>query len=215
MRCAITLLLLPWGLLEQPVVAATTSLPNYDRVRILAEARPIQDFDLTDQDGQSFRLNQLRGRVALVFFGFTNCPDVCPLAMQRMRQLEDSSEADLDDVAFVLISVDGERDTPDVMKAYLEPFSPRFIGLTGEPGSIKAIAKEFSAAFYKESAFDGSGNYNVTHSPQIFVLDSTGQLRAEFYNASTEAMRGVTLALLREAHEVSGSEEEQKNKLVR
>ena len=201
-------MLLLFDFFALPVDVAMAELPAFDRVRLLESARPIQDAELTDQNGRPFQLSRLQGTVSLVFFGFTNCPDVCPLAMQRLRQLEESGGHDLANVMYVMISVDGERDTPDVLKTFLEHFSPRFIGLTGEPGSVKAIAKEFSAAFFKGSVTDGISNYNVSHSPQIFVLDPAGRLRAEYSNASTEAMSGVTLALLKEAQEQSGSAEE-------
>jgi protein SCO1/2 len=139
---------------------------------------------------------QLNGRVALVFFGFTNCPDVCPLAMAKMMQLQASRGAEREDIAYIMISVDGERDTPEVMKKFLAQYSLQFIGLTGDSQSIKPIAKEFSVAFFK-----GAGtvrNYDVSHSPQVFVMDQAGRLRAEFYNASIEAMTGVTQALIEE-----------------
>lgn len=197
-----------FGFFGLPAADAIAELPAYDRVRVLETARPIQAAELIDQDGRPFRLSQLRGQVSLVFFGFTNCPDVCPMALQRLRQLEESGGTPLAEVAFVMISVDGERDTPDVLKTFLEHFSPRFIGLTGDPGNVRAIAKKFSAAFFRGSVTDGSSNYTVSHSPQIFVLDPAGRLRAEFYNASIEAMSGVTLALLKEAQEVSGPIEE-------
>ena len=200
---AFSFLLLLSGLFGLSVATAASALPSYDRVRVLEQARPIQDELLTNQDGKPFRLSELRGQVVLVFFGFTNCPDVCPLAMARLRQLDKSGGSDLADVAYVLISVDGERDTPEVLKAYLERFSPRFIGLTGEKASVKAIAKEFSVAFFKGSQLENDGDYTVAHSPQIYAVDTAGRLRAEFYNASVEAMSGVTLALLREAQEAS------------
>lgn len=200
------LFLILLGSFDQLVAATTATLPVFARVRVLEPAGPINDAELVDQDGRPFRLTQLRGRVALVFFGFTNCPDVCPLAMQRLRQLEETVGPELADVAYVMISIDGERDTPDALKTFLEHFSPRFIGLTGDPGIVKAIAMEFSAAFFKGGATEGGSNYTISHSPQIFVLDSAGRLRAEFYGASTEAMSGVTLALLREAQKLSNPE---------
>ncbi len=205
------LVLLLYGLFNQPVAAATATLPTYERVRLLEPARPIKDAELINQDGHPFRLSRLYGQVALVFFGFTNCPDVCSMAMQRLRELEKSSRPDLTEVVYVMISVDGERDTPDVMKRYLAKFSPRFIGLTGDSDSVKAMAAEFSAAFFKESATDKGSNYTVSHSPQIFVMDPQGRLRAEFFNASIEAMRGVTLALLNEVQEMSTSGEQYEN----
>jgi protein SCO1/2 len=189
----------------QPVAAATATIPAYDRVRPLQATRPIDDTELTDQDGRPFRLSQLRGQVVLVLFGFTNCPDVCPMAMLKLRQLEDAGGPQLHDVAYMFVSVDGERDTPDVLKAYLKTFSPRFIGLTGESAKVKEMAREFSAVFYKDGVSDKSSSYLVSHSPQIFVIDQSGKLRAEFYNASIEAMHGVTLALLNEAQDASVS----------
>jgi len=178
-----------------PLDTVWAALPSHDRVRILQSARAISDAELIDQNGEPFALSQLQGQVVLVFFGFTNCPDVCPIALQSLRQLPESGEPKLKDVAYVMISVDGERDTPEVLKSYLAKYSPRFIGLTGEKTKVKAIAAEFKAAFFK-----GSGeNYSVSHSPQVFVVDPAGRLRAEFYSASVEAMTDVTLALLEEA----------------
>ncbi|MBU2677796.1 MAG: SCO family protein, partial [Gammaproteobacteria bacterium] len=106
---------------------------------------------------------------------------------------------DSDQIAFVMISVDGERDTPEVMKRFLERYSPTFIGLTGERGVVKALASEFSAAFFKGNAIDKSGAYTVSHSPQVFLVDQDGRLRAEFYNAAVDAMNGTVQALLAEA----------------
>jgi protein SCO1/2 len=178
-----------------PVKNASAALPSHDRVRILQSAREISDIELVDHNGRPFALGELQGRVVLMFFGFTNCPDVCPIALQNLRQLAEAGEPKLKDIAYVMVSVDGERDSPEVLKSYLAKYSPGFIGLTGERTKVKAIATEFSAAFFR-----GSGdNYSVSHSPQIFVVDPAGRLRAEFYNASTEAMADVTLALLKEA----------------
>lgn len=119
-----------------------SDLPRYDRVRVLQLAPSISDIQLIDQDGRPFRLSQLRNKVTLIFFGFTNCPDVCPMVLQKLRQLEEYIGTDTAEIAYVMISVDGERDTPDVMKPYLERYSPRFIGLTGLPGVVKMIAEE-------------------------------------------------------------------------
>ena len=181
-----------------PFIARAGVLPEYDRVRILADAVAIPDAKLTDQNGETLQLQDLRGRVALVFFGFTHCPDVCPLAMQRMRMLEESGTVPGDAVAYVLISVDGERDSPKVLKSYLEQYSPNFIGLTAPPGQVKRISKQFSAVFYKGAVNEADGGYSVSHSPQIFVVDPDGKARAEFYNPDVEAMAAVVNALLDE-----------------
>ena len=185
--------------LGQGVVAEAATLPTYDRVLQLPEGRPIKNVELTNHEGRAFGLGDLQGRVAFVFFGFTNCPDVCPIAMQKFRQVEEAGGTELKSVAYVLISVDGERDTPDVMKAYLSQISLRFIGLTGDPSSVKPLARSFSAAFFKANPLQEGGSYLVSHSQQIFIVDAAGLLRAEFHNASIEAMQGIALALLNEA----------------
>jgi protein SCO1/2 len=178
--------------------AALADIPTYDRVRVLAAPRQIGEAELTDQDGKPFRLSELRGKAALVLFGFTNCPDVCPVAMERLRELHDSGSLTEEDVAYVMISVDGDRDTPAAMKAFLANYADEFIGLTAEPSTVKPIATQFSAAFFKGHA-GHDGGYDVAHSPQIFVLDANGRLRAELFGASLDAITGVIRALAGES----------------
>ncbi len=193
-----TVLLLTTGYLGTQIgTTAAAALPSYDRVRTLNSPRDISDTELVDQDGRPFHFSQLRGRIALVFFGFTNCSNVCPIALQRLVQLDVHGGDELADVVYVMISVDVERDRPEVMKAFLARYPSRFIGLTGEPANVKAIAAAFSAAFFKENAIKGRG-YEVSHSPQVFVVDQAGQLRAEFYHAALEAMNSVVLAIINE-----------------
>lgn len=178
---------------------AAAELPQLERIRVLEAPKPIDDAELTDQHGQPFRLGMLGGRVAFVLFGFTHCPDVCPTAMLRMRELSAAGTLAADEVAYVLISVDGERDTPAVMREFLEKYSTDFVGLTAEPGRIKPIARAFSASFFHTGSTGQGEGYNVAHSPQIFVLDPAGRLRAEVYGASVEAMTALARALLTEA----------------
>jgi protein SCO1/2 len=179
--------------------SSAAALPSLDRVRIIDPPRPIDDTELTDQRGKPLRLSELRGRIALIFFGFTHCPDVCPLAMERMRLLEESGQVEPESIAFVLISVDGERDTPAALRAFLARFSPSFIGLRAEADKIQTLAGSFSASFFAGNR-NNDGEYLISHSPQIFVLDTRGRLRAEFYNASVEAMARISRALLEEAN---------------
>jgi len=185
-------------ILLSPLVFASTSLPQFDRIMVLPEPREIADAQLTDHDGKHLRLLQMRGKVSLVFFGFTNCPDVCPAAMAKFRQLERSGLLDPDQVNYILISVDGERDSPAVMKEYLQQFSEAFIGLTGDPDDVRKIARAFRAPFFKGET-QGAGNaYTVAHSTQMFLLDQSGRLRAELHNPTVEAMAGITNAVLAE-----------------
>jgi protein SCO1 len=179
----------------QPALA---DVPSYERVRVLETPRPVTDAAMTDQDGAPFKLSELHGKVAFVLFGFTNCPDACPLSMERLRELQHSGQVTDENVAYVMISVDGERDTPAAMKAFLAKYSSNFIGLTADPNRVEPIAQQFSAMFFKGSRHPHDGGYEVAHSPQIFVLDPQGRVRAEVYGATLEAMAGTANALFRE-----------------
>jgi protein SCO1/2 len=182
-----------------PLIVAAESFPNYDRVRVLPNPVKISDFDLTSHTGETFRLSDLNGTVALVFFGFTNCPDVCPITMADFQQLYSSKLIPVDKVSFVLISVDGDRDSPQAMKTFLAKFSDDFIGLTGPSSEVKKLAKQFRSSFFKGAVDSVSGDYSIGHSPQSFVLDANGRLRAELYSPSVESMAGVLNHLLGEA----------------
>jgi protein SCO1 len=177
--------------------AAHADVPRLDRVRVVEAPRTIADAELTNEEGQTVRLQEWRGKVAFVLFGFTNCADVCPLAMERLMQLRDSGSLNAADVAYAMISVDGERDTPAAMKAFLARYPEEFIGLTAAPNRVAPIAEQFSAAFF-QGAHSAHGQYDVAHSPQVFVLDAAGKLRAELFGASLESMTAVALALLAE-----------------
>ncbi len=181
---------------SQPTNAA--ELPTYERVRVLTVPKPVELTNLIDQDGHPFDAETLRGQVTLVFFGFTHCPDVCPLALEKFSQLERRQGEELDELAYVMVSVDGDRDDPTTLKEFLSRFSENFVGLTGDTASVTAIARQFSASFFKEQS-GHDGHYDVAHSPQIFVVDPEGRLRAEFYFASVDAMVGVSRALQAEA----------------
>jgi protein SCO1/2 len=119
--------------------------------------------------------------------------------MRRLVELFETHRLDHDEIAAVLISVDGERDKPEVMKSFLASYSQDLVGLTGEPQVVKRLAAQFRAPFYKgNSAGMEAGGYTVAHSPQVYLLDAKGALRAEFYNASIEAMAGTAEALVEE-----------------
>ncbi len=172
-------------------------MPALDRVYVNPAPAAVADFTLTDQAGKPRRFSSLQGEPMLVFFGFTHCPNVCPTALGRLKLLHESRNGALKDARVVLVSVDGERDTPARLKSYLAPLSPDFIGLTGDPKATAAIAAQFAAVFFKEPA-GKDGNYNVMHSTQVFAVDKAGRLRASFADASIEDMATITALLLAE-----------------
>ena len=173
------------------------ALPALDRVYVNPAPAAVADFTLTDQSGKARSFSALKGEPVLVFFGFTHCPNVCPTALGRLKLLHESRNGTLKAARVVLISVDGERDTPARLKSYLAPLSADFIGLTGDPKVTAGIAAQFAAVFFKEPA-GKDGNYNVMHSTQVFAVDKAGRLRASFADASIEDMATITALLLAE-----------------
>ena len=177
--------------------AAGSALPRLERVYVDADPRVVEDFTLTDQDGKARAFSSLRGEPVLVFFGFTHCPSICPTTLARLRMLHEAHGGALKSARIVLVSVDGDRDTPERLKSYLAPLSADFIGLTGDPKATSKIAARFAAVFFKEPAAK-DGSYNVMHSTQVFAVDKAGRLRATFADAAIEDMATITQLLLDE-----------------
>lgn len=153
--------------------------------------RPIADFRLTDQSGKTVKLSDFRGTPLLVFFGFTHCSSVCPAALHQLRELERQHRAELGKTRIVIISVDGERDSPEAMSNWLKPLSTKFVGLTGAPARVHEIAANFSAAFFKQEP-TAPGEYQMQHTSQIFLVDGQGRLRATFFDAPLPTMAAVS-----------------------
>lgn len=171
------------------LAATPKPLPSFDRVMIVGEPRAVADFEMTDQNGVRRRLGDFAGAPALVYFGFTHCPDACPTTLQKLAMIKPG-------IRVVMVSVDGERDTPPVLKEFLARFSGEFVGLTAPPDKVRNLALSFSAPFFKDPPKDGA--YAVQHSTRVYALDKQGRLRAELYDASAEATVGIAKALLAE-----------------
>lgn len=135
-------------------------------------------FTLTDQDGKQVSDKDFDGRYRLVYFGFTYCPDVCPVDLQvigqGLRQLEKSDPAVAAKVQPIFISVDPARDTPAVLKPYVAAFHPRLIGLTGTPEQIARVAKDF-VVLYNVDGKPGDKDYLVSHSRTPYLFDPDGK----------------------------------------
>lgn len=171
--------------------AATAAAPAPERTLLAEPPRTIADFQLTDQSGKAVKLADFRGAPVLMFFGFSHCSTACPAALAQLRQLEREHRAALGKTRIVIVSVDGDRDSPEAMKTWLKPLSANFIGLTGAPARVQNIAAGFSAAFYKVAG-QKAGEYSVEHSSQIFLIDAKGRMRATFFNAPIATMAEVT-----------------------
>ena len=148
--------------------------PVYQAATVLPVPRPLPGFVLTDQDGRPFGPAQLSGRWSLIFAGFTNCGHICPMTMARLRAIVDAAAAPVD---VVFVSVDPGRDTPEAIKAYVQRFDPRFIGVTGQPEQLDILANTLGAPY---SVVQDEGQYTVDHSTAIFVVNPDGEFAAVF-----------------------------------
>ncbi len=177
-------------------LASGADVGQGDRVQTVAAPQVLDDFALTDQDGRPFKFSSLHGKDTLVFFGFTSCPNVCPAAMFKLKLLTETLQKEGASVPeVVLVSIDGDRDTPAVMKEYIGKFSDKFVGLTGDPKAVRKIAADFKAVFFKGLPSDNAGNYLVEHTSQIYLVDAKGRLRATFFDAPVEAMAQATRSI--------------------
>ncbi len=143
----------------------------------LQDPPPAPDFTLTDQYGRPFRLSDQKGRVVLLFFGYTNCPDVCPTTLSVWQQVETQLGKDAEKVRFVLITADPERDTPDRLREHLARFSPNFIGLTGTPQELAPVYEAYHAYVEKDAEGETAAGYLVNHTAATFVVDPQGRWR--------------------------------------
>ena len=158
-----------------------------------------RDFSLTDHNGQLRSLKDLRGKVVVVFFGFTQCPDVCPTSMQELAEVKAALGADGERLQGIFISVDPERDTLELLKAYMENFDPSFLALRPTPEQLPALAKDFKI-YYKKVDGTTPTSYTLDHSAGSYLYDPQGRLRVYHrYGSGTEALTEDVRLLLGEA----------------
>jgi protein SCO1/2 len=150
-----------------PALASGTWLPR---------ARPVVEFRLTDQSGQPFTRGELQGKPALVYFGFTRCPDVCPTTMEKLARVVRAAQ--LPDLRVVFVSIDPQRDPPPTLALYVHAFDPGFIGLTGEPKTLGSLAANFGVAVNRVEL--PGGDYTMDHTAAVFLLDREARIRAIF-----------------------------------
>lgn len=143
--------------------------------------------DLTDHNGQRRSLGDFKGKVVVVFFGFAHCPDACPTTLAELATVARELGPDAGRLQVLFVTVDPERDTPDVLRQYVPSFHPTFLGLRGTPDEIAATAKEFKVYVQKQP--QPGGSYTVDHSAGTFVLDTDGRLRLfGSYGAGAKAL---------------------------
>jgi protein SCO1/2 len=151
---------------------------------------------LPDSTGKERTLADFNGKVTVVFFGYTQCPDVCPTTMAELAQVKKALGPDGDKLQGVFVTIDPERDTPEVLKSYVTAFDPSFVALRGSLDQTREAAKQFKI-FYEKVPGKAPGSYTMDHSAGSFVLDTKGQPRLfERYGQDADALTGDIKALL-------------------
>jgi len=176
---------------------AASGKPAFKAIDITG-AEYAQGLDLADPDGKRRTLAEFKGKVVVVFFGFTHCPDVCPTTLVELAAVKKQLGADGERVQGVFVTVDPERDTPELLKAYVDNFDKGFVALRGTPEETRAVAKQFKV-FYIKVPGKTDTSYTVDHTAGSYVFDATGKIRLfTRYGSGAEALAHDLKILLNE-----------------
>lgn len=155
-----------------------------------------RDLGMVDGSGQTRTLSDYKGKVLVVFFGFTHCPDVCPTAMAELSQTMQLLKDQAKNIQVIMITVDPERDTASILNRYVQAFDPSFVGLTGSAEQLQKTAQSFKA-YYAKVPVAGAGDYTMNHASSFYVLDQNGEARLLISgNASAEMIASDIKQLL-------------------
>lgn len=149
--------------------------PEINAIDVGGESYP-NDFLLTDHRGKPIRLSDFRGKIVALFFGFTQCADVCPTMLAEFSQVYRDLGRDADQVQVLFVTIDPERDTQQLLAEYLPAFDSRFIGLRGSPEETRRVADAYKVTYQKSAAKEG-GFYTLDHTAYVFLFDRAGRLR--------------------------------------
>ncbi|HEB92711.1 MAG TPA: SCO family protein [Gammaproteobacteria bacterium] len=177
----ISLPLFAWSISEILDTNKKISIPLPLLSTLRPEPLPLEKFSLIDQQGQPFTLDQLKDKWSFVFFGYTSCPDVCPTTLAEMVNIADMlAEKEQDDnIQFVFVSVDPERDTVELLKDYMGYFSPAFIGLTGHQSDIDALTQQLNILTIRKPS-ESPDSYQINHPSSIMLIDPKRRWFASF-----------------------------------
>ncbi len=180
------------------ISACSEQKPAFSSVDITG-ADYARDFALTDHNGQPKSMKNFAGKVVVLFFGYTQCPDVCPTSMAELAEVKKLLGADGDKLQGLFITIDPERDTPAVLKAYMENFDPTFLALSTAPEKLTALAKDFKV-YYKKVDGKTPSSYTMDHSAGSYVYDTKGTVRLYTrYGSGAKALAGDIALLLKQA----------------
>jgi protein SCO1/2 len=178
------------------LAACAPEKPSFKSID-LTGADYAQGFSLPDHNGQTRTLKDFGGKIVVVFFGFTQCPEVCPTSMADLAQVKQLLGPDGGKLQGIFITVDPERDTPALLKAYMASFDPAFLALRPTPEQLVQIAKDFKI-YYKKVEGKTPTSYTMDHSAGSYVYDTNGQLRLySRYGAEAETLASDIRLLLK------------------
>ncbi len=157
------------------LTACSGEKPQFSAIDVTG-ADYAKDFALTDHNGKPRSMKDFQGKVVVLFFGYTQCPDVCPTIMTELVEVKKLLGADGDKLQGLFITVDPARDTPEVLKNYMANFDPTFLALYAEPQALAVIAKDYKV-YYKKSEGKTATSYTMDHSAGSYIYDTQGKLR--------------------------------------
>ena len=167
------------------LAACAPTKPQFESVDITG-ADYAQDFHLIDAAGKPRSLADYKGKVVMMFFGYTRCPDVCPTTMADLKTVMASLGPEADRVQVLFVTLDPERDTPQLLAQYVPAFDPRFVGLFGDPATTAQTAKDFKV-FYQRVPGSTPGSYTLDHTAGTYVFDPAGHIRLFVRQGETAA----------------------------
>ncbi len=180
------------------LTACSEQKPSFKGIDVTG-ATYARDFELTDHNGQLRHLADFKGKVVVMFFGYTQCPDVCPTSMAELAEVKKALGQDGDKLQGLFVTVDPARDTPEVLKGYMTNFDPTFLALYATPEKLAEMAKDYKV-YYKKVDGKTATSYTMDHSAGSYIYDTQGQLRLfTRYGSGTAALLSDIQQLLGQA----------------
>ena len=193
-----TMRLRRWALLGSLVLlvfVGACSKPKRWALDDISGLGPALKFNLTNDSGQAVDASAYRGKVVLLYFGYTHCPDVCPATLAKLGEAIHDLGADAAEVRVLFVTVDPARDTTAVLHRYVHAFGPEFVGLRGSDDALEKLAKRYRVV-YTHGKPNVRGNYEVSHSSAVFIFDRHGRARLIATNSDSVGAIGHDLRLL-------------------
>ncbi|PDW02750.1 SCO family protein [Candidatus Viridilinea mediisalina] len=160
---------------------------------------PAPDFTLTDHNGQPFTLSEQKGNIVMLYFGFTLCPDICPIELANLAAVKRELGAAAETMQVALITVDPERDLPERLELYVQTFDPDFIGLHGDTETLEPIYRDYGVFVQRRELPESAMEYTIDHSGFVYLIDKAGRWRMLYaHNTPTADIVSDLRVLLRE-----------------